>query len=51
MAYEGELAAADSIMDELEKCLEGIGQLDQGEELAGNPRHARTVVIHFPLQA
>jgi stage 0 sporulation protein B (sporulation initiation phosphotransferase) len=51
MAYEGELAATDSVMDELEKCLEGIGQLDQGEELAGNPRLARTMVIHFPLQA
>lgn len=51
MAFEGELAAVDSVTDELEKCLDGIGQLDQGEELAGNPHHSRTVVIHFPLQA
>jgi stage 0 sporulation protein B (sporulation initiation phosphotransferase) len=51
MVYDGELAAADSVRDELEKSLEGIGQLDQGEEPAGNPRHTRTLVIHFPLLA
>lgn len=51
MAYEGELAAAESVILELSKCLEGIGQLDQGEEPAEEPRQARTMVIHFPLPA
>ncbi|MCD9022703.1 Spo0B domain-containing protein [Cohnella silvisoli] len=51
MAYEGELAAADSVIVELEKCLEGIGLLDQVDEPAEKTRQARTMVIHFPLPA
>ncbi|QMV43818.1 Spo0B domain-containing protein [Cohnella cholangitidis] len=51
MAYQGELAAADSVRAELEKCLEGIGKLDQGEEPAEHCEPARTMVIHFPLPA
>ncbi|WP_256756756.1 Spo0B domain-containing protein [Cohnella sp. WQ 127256] len=51
MIYEGELAAAEGVIVELEKCLEGIGQLDQGEEQAEKSPQARTMVIHFPLPA
>jgi stage 0 sporulation protein B (sporulation initiation phosphotransferase) len=51
MAYVGELATADSVADELQKCLIGIGQLDQGDELAENSRQTRTMVFHFPLPA
>jgi stage 0 sporulation protein B (sporulation initiation phosphotransferase) len=51
MAYEGELAAADSVADELQKCLIGIGQLDQGDEPVENSRQTRTMVFHFPLPA
>ncbi|WP_158602291.1 Spo0B domain-containing protein [Cohnella endophytica] len=49
--YEGELAAADSVTEELARCVEGIGQIDQGEEPAEQTRQARTMVIHFPLPA
>ncbi len=51
MVYEGELAAADSVTVDLEKCLEGIGQLELGDEPAEQPQHMRTIVIHFPLRA
>ncbi|BBI32544.1 Spo0B domain-containing protein [Cohnella abietis] len=51
MIYEGELAAAESVVVELDKCLEGIGLVDQGDELAEKSQHARTMVIHFPLPA
>ncbi|WP_181907326.1 Spo0B domain-containing protein [Cohnella lupini] len=49
--YEGELVASDSVAADLEKCLEGIGRLDQGDEPAENSRQARKMVIHFPLPA
>ncbi|TFE30710.1 Spo0B domain-containing protein [Cohnella luojiensis] len=51
MSYEGELAAADSVIAELEQCIHGIGQVDQGEEPEEKSHHARTMVIHFPLPA
>jgi stage 0 sporulation protein B (sporulation initiation phosphotransferase) len=51
MTYDGELAAADSVKLELEKCLQGVGQLETGDELAEKPHHVRTMVIHFPLPA
>jgi len=51
MQYSGELAAADSVTEELEKCLLGAGQLAQGLEQAENSQQARTMVIHFPLSA
>jgi stage 0 sporulation protein B (sporulation initiation phosphotransferase) len=51
MTYEGELAAADSVKLELEKCLQGLGQLETGDELAEKPHVVRTMVIHFPLPA
>jgi sensor histidine kinase regulating citrate/malate metabolism len=51
MAYQGELAAADSVSAEIKKCLEGIGQLDDEEEPTEQSEIARTMVIHFPLTA
>lgn len=51
MTYEGELAAANSVKDELEKCLEGMGQLDTGNEPAERADYARKMVIHFSLPA
>lgn len=49
--YEGEIAAADSVAEDLARCVQGIGRIDQGEEPAGQTRQARTMVIHFPLPA
>ncbi|MFB9279199.1 Spo0B domain-containing protein [Cohnella cellulosilytica] len=51
MKYCGELAAADSITEELEKCLQGTGRLAQGLEPAENSAQARKMVIHFPPSA
>ncbi len=51
MQYSGELAAAESITEELEKCLQGAGRLAQGLEPTENSSHARRMVIHFPLSA
>jgi stage 0 sporulation protein B (sporulation initiation phosphotransferase) len=51
MAYEGELAAANSVKAELEKCLEGLGQVDTGDEPAEKTQFARKMVIHFSLPA
>jgi stage 0 sporulation protein B (sporulation initiation phosphotransferase) len=51
MAYEGELAAADSVRLELEKCLEGLGKLDSVDELTEKMKEKRTIVVHFPLPA
>ncbi|QJD81806.1 Spo0B domain-containing protein [Cohnella herbarum] len=51
MDYYGELAASDSVVDELEKCLQGKGQIDQGKEPAEQSEQARTMVIHLPLPA
>ncbi|PRX71277.1 sporulation initiation phosphotransferase B-like protein [Cohnella sp. SGD-V74] len=51
MQYNGELAAADSITEELEKCLQGAGRLAQGLEPVENAPQARTMEIHFPLPA
>jgi len=51
MVYEGELAAADSVSADLEKCLEGKGQLNQGDEPTDHSQHARKMVVHFPLSA
>ncbi|XID93618.1 Spo0B domain-containing protein [Paenibacillaceae bacterium WGS1546] len=51
MRYSGELAAAGSVTDELEKILDGVGQLAHGNEPAEPSQQARTMVIHFPLSA
>jgi stage 0 sporulation protein B (sporulation initiation phosphotransferase) len=51
MAYEGELAAANSVKAELEKCLDGLGQVDTGDEPAEKTQYARKMVIHFSLPA
>jgi len=51
MDYDGELAAADSVIEELIQILDGIGHLDRGIEPAEHSQQARTMVIHFPLPA
>lgn len=51
MTYAGELAAADSVRLELEKCLKDLGQLDTGDEPAEKTQISRTMVVHFPLPA
>ncbi|MFC4306173.1 Spo0B domain-containing protein [Cohnella boryungensis] len=51
MQYSGELAAAGSITEELEKCLADAGQMAQGIEPAEQSHNERTMVIHFPLSA
>jgi stage 0 sporulation protein B (sporulation initiation phosphotransferase) len=51
MAYEGELAAADSVELEMEKCLVGLGRLDTADERAEKVHNERIMVIHFPLPA
>ncbi|WEK55366.1 MAG: Spo0B domain-containing protein [Candidatus Cohnella colombiensis] len=48
--YSGELVAADSINNQLEQCLEGIGHLVQEQPLVDHPS-MWTSVIHIPLKA
>jgi len=50
LRYNGELAAAGSVEEELRKCLDGAGQVTEGIEPAADP-HERTMVIHVPLSA
>ncbi|MFC4600395.1 Spo0B domain-containing protein [Cohnella hongkongensis] len=51
MQYWGELAATDSMTEELEKCVQGTGRLDEEIEPADNSPQGRKMVFHFPPSA
>jgi len=51
MRYSGELAAASTVTEELEKCLNGTGKVTKGIEPAEQAQQERTMVIHVPLPA
>lgn len=51
MVYEGELAASESVQSDLEKCVEGLGQIAMQEEPAEKPLTQRTMIVRFPLPA
>ncbi|MFC5469450.1 Spo0B domain-containing protein [Cohnella suwonensis] len=51
LVYEGELAASDSVVPEMERCVEGIGTIRFDESPAGSAGQARTMVVRFPLPA
>ncbi|MFC5402077.1 Spo0B domain-containing protein [Cohnella soli] len=51
LSYEGELAAADSVVPEMEKCVEGLGTIRVVENETGLTGQARTMVVRFPVSA
>jgi stage 0 sporulation protein B (sporulation initiation phosphotransferase) len=51
MSYEGELAGADTVQQDLQQCVEHLGYIAEPEKPAERPHRERTIVIRFPLTA